>query len=137
MNRTLRDAKRLLLGEDGSESIAADFKEELTNSLKDNIISKAMATLLITARNNADALGEKIIKRQERGLLGKGSKVSKKEFEEIVEENQRETKKEEIKKEIDGKEKKKRQESLRQTMQRIAAEDELRENNMNFKHKEK
>ena len=34
MNRTLRDAKRLLLGEDGSESIAADFKEELTNSLK-------------------------------------------------------------------------------------------------------
>ena len=136
MNRTLRDAKRLLLGQDGSENTPLDFKEEIVNSIKDNIITKAMATLLLTARNNVDNLGKSIVKKQESDISGKGSRVSKKEFKEIIDNEEKvENKKEDIKRQKE--EKRKREESLRQTMQRIAEEDERREDNINFKHKEK
>ena len=137
MNRILLDAKKLLLGIDESENTPADFKEEINNSIKNNIITKAMATLLMTARHNADALGKKIVKKQEDDVSGKGSRVSNKQVKEIIEnENRQEKIKKEIKKEAEEKDRKQKQESLRQAMQRIAEEDEKNQNNIITKNKD-
>ena len=137
MNRILLDAKKLLLGIDESENEPADFKEEINNSIKNNIITKAMATLLLTARKNADTLGKKIVKKQEDDVSGKGTRVSNKQVKEIIENETRQEKvKIERKKEEEEKDRKRKQESLRQTMQRIAAEDEKAQNNITTKNKD-
>ena len=137
MNRILLDAKKLLLGIDEAENTPADFKEEINNSIKNNIITKAMATLLMTARNNADALGKKIVKKQEDDVSGKGTRVSNKQVKEIIENETRQEKvKIERKKEEEEKDRKRKQESLRQTMQRIAEEDEKAQNNIATKNKD-
>ena len=137
MNRILLDAKRLLLGIDESENTPADFKEEINNSIKNNTITKAMATLLITSRKNADALGKKIVKKQEDDVSGKGTRVSNKQVKEIIENEVRQEKvKTERKKAEEEKDRKQKQESLRQTMQRIAEEDEKAQNNIKVKNKD-
>lgn len=132
MNRVLLDAKKLLLGQDGSENIPSDFKEEINNSLKNNLINKAMATLLMTARKNVDNLGNKIVKKQESDVSGKGTRVSTKQAEKLIDKSNNEinieTKKEKKKEEEERKKREKQQESLRQTMQRIAEEDEKSDN---------
>lgn len=136
MNRILLDAKKLLLGIDEAESTPADFKEEINNSIKNNTITKAMAALLITARNNADALGKKIVKKQEDDVSGKGNRVSNKQVKEIIEnENKQEKVKIERKKE-EERDKKRKQESLRQAMQRIAEEDEKNQNDIRIQNKD-
>lgn len=136
MNRILLDAKKLLFGIDESENTPADFKEEINNSIKNNIITKAMATLLMTARNNADTLGKKIVKKQEDDVSGKGTRVSNKQVSKMIEnENRQEKVKIERKKE-EEKDKKRKQESLRQAMQRIAEEDEKAQNNLKTKNKD-
>ena len=136
MNRILLDAKKLLLGIDESENTPADFKEEINNSIKNNIITKAMATLLMTARNNADILGKKIVKKQEDDVSGKGTRVSNKQVSKMIEnENRQEKVKIERKKE-EERDKKRKQESLRQAMQRIAEEDERAQNNTMTKNKD-
>ena len=120
MNRIFTDAKRLLLGIDGSENTPLDFKEEISESIAKNIIDKAKATLLMTARKNADKFGEDIDKKQIADISGKSKKIKEKiKQEEYIEEKD---KKERSEKEKEDKRKK--QESLRQTMQRIAQEDE-------------
>ena len=136
MNRILLDAKKLLLGIDESENTPADFKEEINNSIKNNIITKAMATLLMTARNNADALGKKIVKKQEDDVSGKGSRVSNKQVNKIIENESKEEKIKIEKKREEEKDRKRKQESLRQTMQRIAEEDEKAQNNTVIKNKD-
>ena len=136
MNRILLDAKKLLLGIDEAENTPADFKEEINNSIKNNIITKAMATLLMTARNNADALGKKIVKKQEDDVSGKGSRVWNKQVNKIIEnENRQEKVKIERKKE-EERDKKRKQESLRQAMQRIAKEDEKNQNDIRIQNKD-
>ena len=92
MNRILLDAKKLLLGIDETENEPADFKEEINNSIKNNTITKAMATLLLTARKNADALGKKIVKKQEDDVSGKGSRVSNKQVNKMIENESKEEK---------------------------------------------
>ena len=136
MNRILLDAKKLLLGIDEAENTPADFKEEINNSIKNNIITKAMATLLMTARNNADALGKKIVKKQEDDVSGKGSRVSNKQVNKIIENESKEEKIKTEKKREEEKDRKRKQESLRQTMQRIAEEDEKAQNNTVIKNKD-
>ena len=136
MNRILLDAKKLLLGIDESENTPADFKEEINNSIKNNIITKAMATLLMTARNNADALGKKIVKKQEDDVSGKGTRVSNKQVKEIIENQTRQEKVKTERKKEEERDKKRKQESLRQTMQRIAEEDEKAQNNVTTKNKD-
>ena len=136
MNRILLDAKKLLLGIDEAENTPADFKEEINNSIKNNIITKAMATLLMTARNNADALGKKIVKKQEDDVSGKGSRVSNKQVNKIIENESKEEKIKIEKKREEEKDRKRKQESLRQTMQRIAEEDEKAQNNTVIKNKD-
>lgn len=136
MNRILLDAKKLLLGIDESENTPADFKEEINNSIKNNIITKAMATLLMTARNNADALGKKIVKKQEDDVSGKGSRVSNKQVNKIIENETRQEKVKTERKKEEERDKKRKQESLRQTMQRIAEEDEKAQNNITTKNKD-
>lgn len=136
MNRILLDAKRLLLGIDESENTPADFKEEINNSVKNNTITKAMATLLMTARNNVDTLGKKIVKKQVDDISGKGSRVSNKKVKEIVENEIKQEKVKEERKKEDEKDNKRKQESLRQTMQRIAEEDEKVQNSIRTKNKE-
>ena len=136
MNRILLDAKKLLLGIDEAENTPADFKEEINNSIKNNIITKAMATLLMTARNNADALGKKIVKKQEDDVSGKGSRVSNKQVNKIIENESKEEKIKIEKKREEEKDRKRKQESLRQAMQRIAEEDEKAQNNIVTKNKD-
>ena len=136
MNRILLDAKKLLLGIDEAENTPADFKEEINNSIKNNIITKAMATLLMTARNNADALGKKIVKKQEDDVSGKGSRVSNKQVNKMIENESKEEKIKIEKKREEEKDRKRKQESLRQTMQRIAEEDEKAQNNTVIKNKD-
>lgn len=136
MNRILLDAKKLLLGIDEAENTPADFKEEINNSIKNNIITKAMATLLMTARNNADALGKKIVKKQEDDVSGKGTRVSNKQVNKIIENESKEEKIKIEKKREEEKDKKRKQESLRQAMQRIAEEDEKAQSNTVIKNKD-
>lgn len=136
MNRILLDAKKLLLGIDEAENTPADFKEEINNSIKNNIITKAMATLLMTARNNADALGKKIVKKQEDDVSGKGTRVSNKQVNKIIENETKEEKIKIEKKREEEKDRKRKQESLRQTMQRIAEEDEKAQSNTVIKNKD-
>ena len=136
MNRILLDAKKLLLGIDEAENTPADFKEEINNSIKNNIITKAMATLLMTARNNADALGKKIVKKQEDDVSGKGTRVSNTQVNKIIENETKEEKIKIEKKREEEKDKKRKQESLRQAMQRIAEEDEKAQSNTVIKNKD-
>ena len=136
MNRILLDAKKLLLGIDESENTPADFKEEINNSIKNNIITKAMATLLMTARNNVDTLGKKIVKKQEDDISGKGTRVSNKQVSKMIENETRQEKVKTERKKEEERDKKRKQESLRQTMQRIAEEDEKAQNNITTKNKD-
>ena len=64
MGNLAKDAKDLLIGKDGSEKEPNDFKPELQNAIKNGIISKANGTLLITAREASDKLGNTIDKKQ-------------------------------------------------------------------------
>ena len=76
MGKLGRDIKDLLIGNDGSDKEANDFKTELQEAIEKGIISKSEWTLLITARIKADELGEKIIKSQEKDVtLAKEGKV--------------------------------------------------------------
>ena len=137
MNRIFLDFKKLILGQDNSEQTPLDFKEEVAVSLKENIIDKARASLLMIARNNSDKLGNEIDKKQIADVSGKVARVSKHKEKEIIEEiemTQKDIKhKTQIKKE-ELEEKKKKEESLRQTLNRIAEQDELSEHK-NFRQK--
>ena len=136
MNRIFLDFKKLILGQDNSEEMPLDFKEEVALSLKSNIIDKARASLLMMSRNSVDKLGNDIDKKQIADVSGKGTRVSKHKVEQKVQEaeiTEKNIKKEKIKKK-EEEEKKKNEESLRQTLQRIAKEDELVENKQ-FKQK--
>lgn len=135
MNRIFLDFKKLILGQDGTENMPLDFKEEITVSIKNSLIDKAKATLLMTARNNADKLGKQIDKQQIADVSGKGERVKKEEVEKIAEEEHQNIKRAKAKKEEEKEEEKKRKESLRQTMQRIAQQDEKAENNINYRQK--
>ena len=133
MNRIFLDFKKLILGQDNSEEMPLDFKEEVAVSLKTSIIDKARASLLMLSINNVDKLGKDIDKKQIADVSGKGERVSKDQVKnkvgKKVEEVKQEIKKENIKKkEQEKEEKKKKEESLRQTLQRIAEQDELAEN---------
>lgn len=59
-----KDAKDLLIGKDNSETEPDDFKSELQSAIKEEKISKADGTLLITARETTDKFGALIDKRQ-------------------------------------------------------------------------
>ena len=64
MGKLGKDAKDLIIGKDGSEKEPDDFKPELQNAIKHGIVTKADGTLLITARDNSDKLGQAIDKKQ-------------------------------------------------------------------------
>lgn len=68
MGKLSKDAKDLLIGNDGSEKEPNDFKTELQDAIKTGTVTKSDGTLLITARMNVDKLGEKIDKNQEKGV---------------------------------------------------------------------
>lgn len=135
MNRIFSDFKKLILGQDNSEQIPLDFKEEVAVSLKENIIDKARASLLMIARNNSDKLGKEIDKKQIADVSGKVARVSKRKVEEIKEEIKVEEKDKSERKKEEIEEKKKKEESLRQTLQRIAEQDELSQQHKNFRQK--
>ena len=137
MNRIFLDFKKLILGQDNSEQTPLDFKEEVAVSLKENIIDKAKASLLMIARNNSDKLGTEIDKKQIADVSGKAQRVSKHKVEETIE--KLETAEKNIKKKTEKKkeeleEKKKKEESLRQALHRIAEQEELSEHK-NFRQK--
>lgn len=137
MNRIFLDFKKLILGQDGSEQTPLDFKEEVAVSLKENIIDKARASLLMIARNNSDKLGDDIDKKQIADVSGKVARVSKHKEKEIVEEikvAEKDIKHKTQRKKEELEEKRKKEESLRQTLHRIAEQDELSEHK-NFRHK--
>ncbi len=138
MNSFLLDVKKILLGEDDSENTPLDFKEELASSINNNIIDKAKATLLMTARSNVDKLGNDIDKKQAAGINGKGEKLlskNAKKFQKEIEEFEISDEKDKKKRRDEEDERKKKEESLRQTMQRVAEEDEKNEFRDNIKHK--
>ena len=64
MGKLGKDAKDLLIGNDGSEKEPDDFKPELQHAIREGIVTKADGTLLITARDNSDKLGMAIDKKQ-------------------------------------------------------------------------
>jgi len=64
-----KDAKDLIIGNDGSTKEPNDFKSELQEAIKNGVVSKSDGTLLITSRMNVDKLGEKIEKEQEKGVV--------------------------------------------------------------------
>ena len=84
MGRLARDAKNLILGNDGSDKEPSDFKTELQNAIKSGLISKADGTLLITSRANNDKLGELIYKAEEKEVI-KSERENKKEFNDEIE----------------------------------------------------
>ena len=94
MGKLGKDAKDLLVGNDGSEKEPKDFKVELQDAIKDGTVKKSDGTLMITARLNVDKFGEKITKQQENGV-----KKAAKEARETIEEIHAEKKKEERNKE--------------------------------------
>lgn len=66
MGRIAKDAKNLILGNDGSDKEPVDFKTELQNAIKAGLITKAEGTLLITSRTNCDKFGELIARNSEK-----------------------------------------------------------------------
>ena len=82
MGKISKDAKDLLVGNDGSDKEPNDFKVELQDAIKKGIVTKSDGTLLITSRMNSDKLGEKIIKNQEDGV----KKINDKEVYDTAEE---------------------------------------------------
>ena len=69
MGKLGKDAKDLIIGNDGSTKEPNDFKSELQEAIKNGVVSKSDGTLLITSRMNVDKLGEKIEKEQEKGVV--------------------------------------------------------------------
>lgn len=136
MNRIFLDFKKLILGQDNSEKMPLDFKEEVAVSIKTNLIDKARASLLIIARNNSDKLGDEIDKKQIADVSGKVARVSKQKAEKRIEEIETAEKniKKKIKRNKEEQEKKEKEESLRQTLHRIAEQEELSENK-NYRQK--
>ena len=133
MNRFLSDVKKILLGQDGSEQMPLDFKEQITVSINNKIIDKAVASLLLATRNSVDKFGNEIDKKQIADVSGKGTRVGK---ENAVRQAEKEIKDEKIEKSNKEKEeKKKKEESLRQTMQRIAEQEEKEDNKINYRQK--
>ena len=110
MGNLAKDAKDLLIGKDGSEKEPNDFKPELQNAIKSGIISKANGTLLITAREVSDKLGNTIDKKQ----IDAVKKIKDNElYDSAEEELEAMKKKEEKKKEQDRKRKEKEVEIAR------------------------
>ena len=110
MGNLAKDAKDLLIGKDGSEKEPNDFKPELQNAIKHGIISKANGTLLITAREASDKLGNTIDKKQ----IDAVKKIKDNElYDSAEEELEAMKKKEEKKKEQDRKRKEKEAEIAR------------------------
>ena len=80
-----KDAKNLILGNDGSDKDPDDFKTELQNAIKAGLINKADGTLLITSRTNCDKLGNLISRTEEKEVI-KAGKENGKEFDSLEEE---------------------------------------------------
>ena len=95
MNRFLSDVKKILLGQDGSEQMPLDFKEQITVSINNKIIDKAVASLLLATRNSVDKFGNEIDKKQIADVSGKGTRVGK---ENAVRQAEKEIKDEKIEK---------------------------------------
>ena len=106
-----KDAKNLILGNDGSDKEPVDFKTELQNALKAGLITKADGTLLITSRTNCDRFADLIARTEEKEVIS-AAKEDEMEFdtpEEAKEylEEQKDKKEDKEKKERERKEKEK------------------------------
>ena len=93
-----KDAKDLIMGNDGSDKEPEDFKTELQKAINAGLITKSDGTLLITSRMNADKLAELIAKSQEKDVTN-AAKGDGKEYdnleEEIADKKEKEEKEEE------------------------------------------
>ncbi|MBR2290144.1 MAG: hypothetical protein IJ867_06100 [Clostridia bacterium] len=94
MGNFSKDAKNLILGNDGSDKEPLDFKTELQNAIKQGLITKADGTLLITSRTNCDKLAELITKTEEKEVT-RASKEDGVEFETLEENKEKKQEKEE------------------------------------------
>ncbi len=106
-----KDAKDLLIGKDGSEKEPDAFRPELQKAIKTGVITKGDGTLLITARDNSDKLGDNINKKQ----IDAARKIKDDElYDSAEEELEAMKKKEEKKKEQERKRKQRETEVARQ-----------------------
>ena len=83
MGKLGKDAKDLLLGNDGSDKDPIDFKTELQNAINKGLISKADGTLLISSRTTCDKLAEQISKIEEKEVIREIERISSGEINEI------------------------------------------------------
>lgn len=107
MGNLRKDAKDLIIGNDGSDKEPDDFKTELDHAIKSEIITKSDGTLMITARTNSDKLGKKIDEKQ----MTAARKINDTELYDSAEEEKAAIKEKEAKKE----EERRRKEKMAQT----------------------
>ncbi len=120
MGKLAKDAKDLLIGNDGSEKEPDDFKPELQNAIKHGIVTKADGTLLITAREDADKLGKNIDKKQ----IDAVKRIKDDELYDSAEEELEATKKKEEKKKEQERKRKQKEAELARKQAEISNKDQ-------------
>ena len=121
MGKLAKDAKDLLIGNDGSEKEPDDFKPELQNAIKHGIVTKADGTLLITAREDADKLGKNIDKKQ----IDAVKRIKDDELYDSAEEELEATKKKEEKKKEQERKRKQKEAELARKQAEISNKDQI------------
>lgn len=111
MGRLGKDAKNLLIGNDGSQNEPDDFKTELDNAIKKGVVTKSDGTLLITSRIKVDKFGDEITNNQEKDIKNINSRES---YDTLEEELEAEKKKKEKEKEKERKRRQRENELARQ-----------------------